>query len=466
MLEFRLRRPLAAVLFPCLVALAACDDEESIAPLTPAEVVSTVTVDTLRGLVNAPLSQDVSVKVTSPDGRPIAGVPVAWAAAAGSGIVSDDTTRTDPQGVARATWTIGSEPDAVQTLTATVAGLTPVTFVAKGAAADLYAAGASEGNEQLGLALEQLPLPVGVRVIRSDLSPVPGVAVTWAVASGGGTVDSVTTTTDANGVARNTWTIGAAGAQALNASVPGLPAPVVLTATPADPCLVARVVDVPATLNRSLEAADCNAEGGFFAEFFDLTVSAATNVVATLASTAFTPVLSVTADGSNVAVDDAETGSEVNGSKLFLAPGTYRFGATSAAAGGTGAYTLSTAVADADMTGCEMAFIVPGATSGAQTISNTDCASSTTATGSYFSDQYRVYLNAGETITVTQESPTLDSYIIVFGPTGFAQVDVDGGGPGDTEEEAITATVSGVYVIDAGTFDKNEFGAYTLTVTR
>jgi hypothetical protein len=116
------------------------------------------------------------------------------------------------------------------------------------------------------------------------------------------------------------------------------------------------------------------------------------------------------------------------------------------------------------MTGCETAFIVPGATSGAQTIANTDCATAATATTNWYSDQYRIYLEAGQSITVTQESPTLDNYIIVFGPTGFAQVDVDAGGAGDTESEVITATVSGIYVIDAGTFDPEEVGAYTLTV--
>jgi plastocyanin len=70
------------------------------------------------------------------------------------------------------------------------------------------------------------PLPDAYRVIALDVDgePVAGVAVTWTVTSGGGTVDPPQTETDAAGVASTTHTLGPTTAnQLVTASVPGLP---------------------------------------------------------------------------------------------------------------------------------------------------------------------------------------------------------------------------------------------------
>jgi plastocyanin len=81
------------------------------------------------------------------------------------------------------------------------------------------------------------PLPVAYSVVARDASgrPVPGVSVTWAVASGGGGVDPSVTVTDADGVASTTHTLGPTDAvQTVTASASGLPV-VVFTASASSP---------------------------------------------------------------------------------------------------------------------------------------------------------------------------------------------------------------------------------------
>lgn len=80
------------------------------------------------------------------------------------------------------------------------------------------------GGDQSALAGTALPQPIIVRTLASDDVPVPNVIVTFAVASGGGTLTTVTDTSDANGVVSTSWTLGTAlGAQSITASAAGAP---------------------------------------------------------------------------------------------------------------------------------------------------------------------------------------------------------------------------------------------------
>jgi len=60
---------------------------------------------------------------------------------------------------------------------------------------------------------------VSVRLVDDAGAPMSGVAVTWTLTGGGGTITPLGSTTDANGVASLLWTLGSApGANTLNAS--------------------------------------------------------------------------------------------------------------------------------------------------------------------------------------------------------------------------------------------------------
>ena len=77
------------------------------------------------------------------------------------------------------------------------------------------------GDAQTGDPGAALPDPIVVRVTR-DGSALPGQTVSWNVSAGGGSVSPGTSTTDANGDASTTWTLGPApGGNALDASLTG-----------------------------------------------------------------------------------------------------------------------------------------------------------------------------------------------------------------------------------------------------
>ena len=71
------------------------------------------------------------------------------------------------------------------------------------------------------------PLPTPLSVTVSDLSgrPVPGVVVMWTVESGGGAVIPVQSTTDANGIASTSDSVGLSTIQRVSAAVDGVPSP-------------------------------------------------------------------------------------------------------------------------------------------------------------------------------------------------------------------------------------------------
>ena len=78
------------------------------------------------------------------------------------------------------------------------------------------------GGGQEGMAGSTLAEAVVVRVDDGGGSPVAGATVTFAAAEGHGSADPAMADTDADGLARTTWTLGdAAGAQTLTASVAG-----------------------------------------------------------------------------------------------------------------------------------------------------------------------------------------------------------------------------------------------------
>ncbi len=97
-------------------------------------------------------------------------------------------------------------------------------FGETGPSAPLDASSASEvtGTQLSGTAGQPLSDRAGVRVADASDNPLEGVAVTFAVTAGGGTVTPTSVPSDANGEARTRWTLGpTAGANVLTASVPG-----------------------------------------------------------------------------------------------------------------------------------------------------------------------------------------------------------------------------------------------------
>jgi hypothetical protein len=120
----------------------------------------------------------------------------------------------------------------------------------------LIQAGAAPQTAVFG---EAVPTAPTVLVTDASLHPVPGVAVTFVITSGGGSLSSTTQTTNSAGQGSAVWTLGNAfGANILTATVAGLP-PVTFSAmaiAPDSGILAFNLVD-PAgdTLNTFAETA-------------------------------------------------------------------------------------------------------------------------------------------------------------------------------------------------------------------
>ncbi len=99
------------------------------------------------------------------------------------------------------------------------------------------------GNEQSGTANVALAQPLVVRTLASDDVPVEGVEVTFAVATGGGSLAVLVDTSDVDGNVEIAWTLGAdVGPQTITATAAGLagsPLTLMATATAGVPAQVA-----------------------------------------------------------------------------------------------------------------------------------------------------------------------------------------------------------------------------------
>lgn len=147
------------------------------------------------------LRADLVVRVLDAQRNPIPGATVTWQVRSGGGSVDPAVATTDAAGQASARWTLGSAPGA-HSVDAAVSGVGSVTFeatAAAGAASALALVTQPSENAQVGLPLGRQPV-VQLRDAAGNDVAQPGVSVTAARATGGGTLGGTTTrATDANG---------------------------------------------------------------------------------------------------------------------------------------------------------------------------------------------------------------------------------------------------------------------------
>ena len=202
------------------------------------QTLTKVSGDEQRGPAGTALAAPFVVSVLDQNRSAFAGAVVTFSVTAGGGTLSSTTATTDANGRARSTLTLGSQPG-LNTVTATVAGLEPVTFTASGYATP-HSLTKVSGDGQEGPASTQLAAPFVVSVLDQDGAAIAGAVVTFSVTAGGGTLSSTTdansctiasstssttATTDANGRAATRLTLGSElGTNSVEATVEGLEA--------------------------------------------------------------------------------------------------------------------------------------------------------------------------------------------------------------------------------------------------
>jgi Big-like domain-containing protein len=184
--------------------------------------------DGQTGAPGRELPRPLEVIVTDNDDKPVQDVVVTFSVGQGGGSLSGSEIRSDVQGRAQATWTLGAEPGAQQAQ-ATADGISgtplsgaPIAFSAQAVRpppARLVLRQAPSVSARNGIPLEQQP---AIDVLDGNDQPVPGVQIIAAVASGGGSM-SGTTAVISDGSGRATYTdlalVGAGGPRTLRFSV-------------------------------------------------------------------------------------------------------------------------------------------------------------------------------------------------------------------------------------------------------
>jgi hypothetical protein len=161
-----------------------------------------------------------AVRVTDSFGNPIAGAAVNFQADLGASVLTGTSHLADGDG--RATlggWTIGNDAGS-HTIRAYILNGNSAVFEARGIPATLTPVEGAGQTANVGTAVAVAP---AVRAGRDDGSPLPNVAVDFAVTLGGGSVDGGSAVTGADGIARPTrWILGpVTGTNRLQAATPG-----------------------------------------------------------------------------------------------------------------------------------------------------------------------------------------------------------------------------------------------------
>ncbi|HEY4218999.1 MAG TPA: hypothetical protein VGM67_17780 [Gemmatimonadaceae bacterium] len=193
-------------------------DQVSVTVVLPPASIALVGGDGQTGKVGAALANAFVVQVNASDSVGVSGVNVTFSPPTGGSVGSTSVT-TDANGRASTTLRLGNTVGQ-QSFVASAAGFV-VGIAATATAGDPAAVAVVSGNSQADT-IHSVLAPLSVRVTDQFNNPVAGTSVTWARSAGGGSLGSGTSTTNLDGVASNTYTLGSVvGAEGVTASIAG-----------------------------------------------------------------------------------------------------------------------------------------------------------------------------------------------------------------------------------------------------
>jgi subtilisin family serine protease len=212
-------RSLSGLGVGCLI-LAACGGSEP--SRTPSDLLL-VSGNNQIGGAGLQLPLPISVRVNDKSGDPVSGVSIDFEVVAGGGSVQVASARTNAQGLAATTWTMGTTAGTISIATASGTGLSgsPISFSATVQAAPASTASLIQGDAQSGVVGQPLSTLVVAEFHDAYGNLAAGQTVAWLVTGGGGSVSAASGFTDAQGRATASWTLGyeVGGGHALRAQV-------------------------------------------------------------------------------------------------------------------------------------------------------------------------------------------------------------------------------------------------------
>ena len=294
--------------------------------------------------------------------------------------------------------------------------------------------------------------------------PLGGASVVFTVTSGDGAVSGATVNTGANGVATvGAWTLGqTASTNTVDATVAGLPA-VTFTANAGDPCRATPPYTIGANAGGRLGLADCQVSDGSFVDFWLTAIPGTATYLFNESSTDVDSYLLLLTTDYHVIAQNDNAGSTTHNStiKAILPAQNFLVGANSLNPRETGNYSLTSGPTNNPVTNCEDVFVTPGITTD-QSLQTTDCNQN-----GFYSDDYIIFINTGQTITVTMTSGVIDPYLELYEiRTGGTLVAANDDADTTTKNAALTYTASnlGYFFVKARTTTTGTTGAYTLTI--
>jgi len=221
---------------------AAAGQVTAVAPATVVQAVASferLSGNAQAAVAGRALAQPLVIGAEDALGVPIAGLVIQFTVTQGGGSVAPGSAPTGPDGRASASFTLGPTPGTAQQVGVTVVGTAISSSFIATATTQPTAIAVFAGTGQRAAAGTPVPVAPAVRVVDAALQPVPGVAVRFEVALGGGMVLGGLKTTNANGVAAaDGWTLGPVGVNTVTATVEaellaGEPVSFVATTVPA-----------------------------------------------------------------------------------------------------------------------------------------------------------------------------------------------------------------------------------------
>ena len=208
-------------------------DPTNTAPPTPTPTsIVKVDGDTQTGTVGTALGTSVVVQVNDQTGAAMQGVSVNFSVTSG-GSFSAASSNTNSSGQASSDWTLGTASGAQVARVSVTSNSSINTDFSATADADVPAALTLVGGDmQTGLVSQPLTNPIEVKVEDQFGNGVSNQPVTFSITSGAGSQGITDANTDADGLARTTWTLGpGTGTQTAEATAAGLTgSPIAFTA--------------------------------------------------------------------------------------------------------------------------------------------------------------------------------------------------------------------------------------------
>jgi hypothetical protein len=318
------------------------------------------------------------------------------------------------------------------------------------------------GDTQLALTGTPLDDSLVVRVVGSGGSPFAGAVVTWAVTSGSATLGAPSGTTNSQGQAFTTVTLGGTpGPVAVQASVTSL-TPVTFTATACDHPGIA----LGDTVTGVLATSDCRING-YYTDFFELPAATGPQGVRLTMTGAFDTWLEMYRPAGFVAVNDDIDSTTTNSQIDAIVPAdAYLVEPSSFSLFTTGAYSLSAEARTAGLAGCGLVWTTRGVVI-SDSVTTTDCVDSTGGV-QHYADIVAMYLEAGTVLTVSHKSTSFDAALFLHNGAGVSVAsNNDSAGVPTNAFIQYPVALSGGYLLFVATNTNapSATGPYTLTIS-